>query len=132
MLRISRTTTRPCSTTRNATRCSCHFEIGICSDLSKPTNQLCRHLSFATYFDNNSACRNYATKLVVRKGIKNFAASTQSYVLLHGVEERENDILIPLDKHSPREPMHRADRFFGLWPISLGERREGRLNNAKC
>jgi len=59
-------------------------------------------------------------------GTKNFAASTQSYVLLHGVEERENDILIPLDKHSPCEQMRRADGFFGLWPITLGERRKGR------
>ena len=52
---------------------------------------------------------------------------TQSYVLLHGVEERENDILIPSDKHHHCEQMRRADGFSWVGPIRLGEQREGRL-----
>src|SRR5262249_1103615 len=51
----------------------------------------------------------------------------QSCGLLHGVEERENDVLIPSDKHPRCELMRRADGFSWVGPIRLGEQREGRL-----
>src|SRR5215471_17300474 len=50
----------------------------------------------------------------------------QSCVLLHGVKERENDILIPSDKHPRCEQMRRADGFYWVGPIRLGEQWEGR------
>ena len=46
---------------------------------------------------------------------------TQSYVLLHGVEEPVNDILIPSDKHPLGEQMRRTDGFSWVGPIRLGE-----------
>jgi len=46
-----------------------------------------------------------------RKRNKNSLRLPQSRVLLHGVEERENDILIPSDKHAHCEQMRKADGF---------------------
>jgi len=43
----------------------------------------------------------------------------QSCVLLHGVEECENEILIPSDKHHLCDQMRRADGFSWTGPISL-------------
>jgi len=59
----------------------------------------------------------------------------QSCGLLHGVEERENDILIPSDEDHLCEqmrradgvPLGRADGFSWVGPIRLREQREGRL-----
>jgi len=53
-----------------------------------------------------------------RKRTKNFAASLAVLRPAQGVEERENDILIPSDKHSLCEQMRRADGFSWVGPIS--------------
>jgi hypothetical protein len=51
----------------------------------------------------------------------------QSCFLLYGVEERENGILIPSDKHHLCEQMRRHDGFSWVGPINLEEQSEGRL-----
>jgi hypothetical protein len=48
----------------------------------------------------------------------------QPCFLLHGVEERENDILIPSDKHNLYEQMRRHDGFSWVGPIDLEEQSE--------
>ena len=60
-----------------------------------------------------------------RKRTRNFAASLAVLYLLHGVEERENDISIPSDKHHLCEQMCRADGF--RWVERMGSLGLGRL-----